>query len=877
MKPITHRFTLDMHSVQSQISIPVLLGDTCREFRIILSDGGVPYIIEDGCLAKISIKRPTGSRLEDFCPIQDCTTIVYNFEQNENTVAVEGIHDCDVTLYGLDGKSIASPRFTMVVSERVINADDIVITDEDLTVIDAMVKKEAERQSAETIRITAEADRTSAENDRADAEIIRMGNEEDRNLNEFDRKSNEEQRIHAEDYRLDNERKRIEKDDIREALVAQAVEDSSSAKADSESAVLKSTQALSDTASFRNELGTEALITGYPTVKGSVNHAVSTAKDAKDKSDAVETDLVNLQAQVNGISRSYVVYDFPNFIKFLNGEGRLNGGVVVNGILGVHINSLKTGDNILIKEHGVPDFWIDKNSTDNVFDTYTYNGVEYSLHSSYGGAHILETDYTVIEGHAISAAKSASDAEHYRDLASDDASFCASEASMAQEYKSQAEASSINASEYAKNAKASADNALASANIASSEANRATSIVNNAKSEIGAELSPMVSQNTEDIAINRKRITNLEQGITPDPFVTDTTGIVPVNALPYAEVVKVGGMTYRDEATNTLKEAKPTSIESRGANLIPFPYADGGVGTYTSNGVTFTVREDGSVYAKGTTPADAAARFYLARGIEFADASVWAGTSAQTYNNRTFRDVSYFVSSVGKTTYIEIGSGKTVDKVYYPMIHEGETALPYMPYRGVIDNLAIPEAVQDLDGYGLGISADCYNHVDWEKKQFVSMVASHTFTGTETVSIRGQNAVGNNVFLMSVGFPTYYREKNTPMLIGGYNYKGTVNAVSLVLNANDDCGSAYSYYHDASSTRMMYFVSSANSVDVFLADLAKKEMQYKLVEPIMTDISDLLPDDNFIEVEGGGTIVAVNENNLEAPTEITYMMKEVTA
>ena len=149
MNSSTYRFTLDLHSTQSQISIPVTQGDTARELYISLADGGVPYLIADGCLAIISIKRPTGTRFEAFCVIESNTTIKYAFEWEPCTADVEGIHDCSITLYNAEGKKICSPRFTMVVSARVLNGDDITITDEDQTAIDIMLAKEAERQQAE--------------------------------------------------------------------------------------------------------------------------------------------------------------------------------------------------------------------------------------------------------------------------------------------------------------------------------------------------------------------------------------------------------------------------------------------------------------------------------------------------------------------------------------------------------------------------------------------------------------------------------------------------------------------------------------------------------------------------------------------------------
>lgn len=141
-----YRFTLDMHTAQSQVSLPVVLYDTARRLYISLSDGGKLYRIEDGCLAVIRIDRPTGTYMEHFCPIEDNTNIVYDFAQNEHTAIVEGLHDCEVTLYGLDGGVVTTARFSMVVSSRVVNRDDIEITDEDWSLIDSIAAEEAKRQ-----------------------------------------------------------------------------------------------------------------------------------------------------------------------------------------------------------------------------------------------------------------------------------------------------------------------------------------------------------------------------------------------------------------------------------------------------------------------------------------------------------------------------------------------------------------------------------------------------------------------------------------------------------------------------------------------------------------------------------------------------------
>jgi len=157
------RFTLDLQTTQSQVSIPITLGDTGRTWYISFSDGSLPFALADGCLAKLEIKRPTGTFLEEFCPIENGTTVKYAFSQNENTAAVEGLHDCAVILYNTEGEMIGSPRFTMIVIDRVISSDDLNLSDENRTAIDAIIAAEASRQDAETGRINAEAERQNAE------------------------------------------------------------------------------------------------------------------------------------------------------------------------------------------------------------------------------------------------------------------------------------------------------------------------------------------------------------------------------------------------------------------------------------------------------------------------------------------------------------------------------------------------------------------------------------------------------------------------------------------------------------------------------------------------------------------------------------------
>lgn len=202
------RFILDLHTSQSQVSIPITRGDTARVLYISLAEEGKAYTIVDGCLAKISIKRPGGTTLEFFCSIERNTTIVYDFNTDEHTrltAQAEGIHDCQVELYDADGGVIGAPRFTMVVSERVINADDVILSEDDYTYVNAIMAKEAARQSAEEARATAETQRQDAETTRATNETERQTEESTRKTSEAGRQAAELIRSSAETGRRTSE------------------------------------------------------------------------------------------------------------------------------------------------------------------------------------------------------------------------------------------------------------------------------------------------------------------------------------------------------------------------------------------------------------------------------------------------------------------------------------------------------------------------------------------------------------------------------------------------------------------------------------------------------------------------------------------------
>ena len=139
-------FTLDLRSVQSQISLPVTERDTNRTLLISFVDGAKPYLLGENSVAMMSIKRPTGTEVQEFCEVENGgACVIYNFSQY--TCAVSGLHKCQLVLYNAEGKQIASPKFSIDAAPKLVDGDDVVIPDEDLTALDAIYLAEAERRA----------------------------------------------------------------------------------------------------------------------------------------------------------------------------------------------------------------------------------------------------------------------------------------------------------------------------------------------------------------------------------------------------------------------------------------------------------------------------------------------------------------------------------------------------------------------------------------------------------------------------------------------------------------------------------------------------------------------------------------------------------
>ena len=121
-----YRFLLDVHEINSQISLSFKQGDTGRVLYITLTENGDIFNIPQGCVAVFTALKPDGTIIFNDCEINGNEITYTNTAQ---TAAVTGKVDCELRLYGAGNTLITSPHFTIFVHPTVY-ADQIESKDE---------------------------------------------------------------------------------------------------------------------------------------------------------------------------------------------------------------------------------------------------------------------------------------------------------------------------------------------------------------------------------------------------------------------------------------------------------------------------------------------------------------------------------------------------------------------------------------------------------------------------------------------------------------------------------------------------------------------------------------------------------------------------
>jgi hypothetical protein len=207
------------------------------------------------------------------------------------------------------------------------------------------------------------------------------------------------------------------------------------------------------------------------------------------------------------------------------------------------------------------------------------------------------------------------------------------------------------------------------------------------------------------------------------------------------------------------------------------------------------------------------------------------------------------------------------------MLNIGTTALPYRPYFK--RTLPIPEAVKNLPDYGEGAPfRDYYNRIHWRYDDATGKSMREYERHAWRITVYGTSDIkwdSNYQHTVSCPVSSFF-DIPSVVIAGGICNRYEPFVQSSEIGVKDGV-----YLIHTSSI----LITDSRFTDL---DTAKEILNAEPVELTLylvnnkdaahyyevTDISDILTDDNFIEVEGGGSITAVNEFGYAVPTTINY-------
>lgn len=212
------------------------------------------------------------------------------------------------------------------------------------------------------------------------------------------------------------------------------------------------------------------------------------------------------------------------------------------------------------------------------------------------------------------------------------------------------------------------------------------------------------------------------------------------------------------------------------------------------------------------------------------------------------------------------GSGGATVDVYSPQIWETsdnssynnypEPKPYYTPYRDHI-SFPIPNEVREMcPGYGWSAGTVC-NEIDFGRKVYVQRVGSVDL-GTLAWSF-------NNIYKFFIASATDKKPGAYNMLTS-FGVLDAINIWKIQFTGDIYCGNQ--------SNQAIYFkTSNTMTVQEFKQAMSGVLLYYELAEPIEVDLSNVLPDDNFIEVEAGGTVTFKQASTqLPVPSSVTYQI-----
>ena len=127
MEYSTHRITLDVAGQGVQASMALRHGESGHRLEIGLTDEGVIYSVSEDCYAMLAAEKSDGTQVFDSCTVENNILL---YELGEQITACPGKTDCEVRLYGENGRLLIAPKFSIYVEDAVLDEDRVMSSSE---------------------------------------------------------------------------------------------------------------------------------------------------------------------------------------------------------------------------------------------------------------------------------------------------------------------------------------------------------------------------------------------------------------------------------------------------------------------------------------------------------------------------------------------------------------------------------------------------------------------------------------------------------------------------------------------------------------------------------------------------------------------------
>ena len=218
LEKLTTKFDIEMAGSTKRYVVAVKQADRgTRYIEATLRNHGAEYSIPTGSEVTAYVRKDKGAI--KYIPCTFSGAKVYA-ELPSSAIDETGVTIGEIEVKSMDAAEVAtSCTFEIYVEGRVKGAD-ATLSEDELTILDAQLKKYTE---AEAARAKAEESRANAEKSRASAENSRVSAESSRVSAESSRVSAESSRVSAESSRASAENSRVKAESSREQASAQAL------------------------------------------------------------------------------------------------------------------------------------------------------------------------------------------------------------------------------------------------------------------------------------------------------------------------------------------------------------------------------------------------------------------------------------------------------------------------------------------------------------------------------------------------------------------------------------------------------------------------------------------------------------------------------